>query len=88
VRVANHPVTRLLCSLSGVGLAATSANLSGDPPPASVDTAPQEWRDLTGLVVLDGGPIPAAGESTVVDARGGRLRVLREGLIHEPDLVR
>ena len=58
-------------------VAATSANLPGEPDPARVDQIPEEIR--AGCeVVIDGGELPGAA-STIVDITGAEPRVLREG---------
>lgn len=79
--------------LSACGpLVGTSANLSGRPP---CRTAAECAEQLGGSVplVVDGGPAADAdggrgGVSTVVDADGGRVRIIREGLVSGGDLER
>jgi L-threonylcarbamoyladenylate synthase len=80
VRVPDHPVATALLRAADVPVAAPSANRSGRPSPT---TAAHVVADLgTGVdLVLDGGPCPVGLESTVVDARGDRAVVLREGSI-------
>jgi L-threonylcarbamoyladenylate synthase len=80
VRVPDHPVTAALLRAADVPVAAPSANRSGRPSPT---TAAHVVADLGTAVdlVLDGGPCPVGLESTVVDARGDRAVVLREGSI-------
>jgi L-threonylcarbamoyladenylate synthase len=58
-------------------VAATSANLHGDPPPASLGEVPEQILDACGAA-LDGGRL--SGEpSTVLDLTGAEPRVIREG---------
>jgi L-threonylcarbamoyladenylate synthase len=85
VRVPDHPVAAALLAEAGVPVAAPSANRSGRPSPT---TAEHVLADLGPDVdlVLDGGPCPVGVESTVVDARGDRPIVLREGSITREDL--
>lgn len=78
--------------LSACGpLVGTSANLSGRPP---CRTAAECAEQLGGRVplVVDGGPSAdgngSGGVSTVVDADGGRVRIIREGLVSGGDLER
>jgi L-threonylcarbamoyladenylate synthase len=85
VRVPDHPVATTVLRASGLPLAAPSANRSGRPSP----TRPEHV--VTGLgdaveVVLDGGPCVVGVESTVVDARGTRPVVLRDGMITREEL--
>lgn len=78
VRMPDHPVARALIERTGHPLAAPSANLSGRPSPT---TAAHVLRMLEGRIdaVVEGGPTRVGLESTVVDLRGARVRVLREG---------
>lgn len=85
VRVPDHPVAAALLALADLPVAAPSANRSGRPSPT---TAEHVVADLGTEVdvILDGGPCPVGVESTVVDARGERPVVLREGTITREDL--
>ncbi len=67
-------------ALERVGVvAATSANLHGDPDPRRLEDVPQEI--LTGVAaVLDVGDLPGS-PSTVLDLTGPEPRVLREGAV-------
>ncbi|MEA3335931.1 MAG: L-threonylcarbamoyladenylate synthase [Chloroflexota bacterium] len=80
VRVPDHRVVLDLIDLLGKPLAATSANISGQPSPVS---ASQVLEQLGGRIkfLLDGGSSPAGVPSTVVDLTGSRWRVLRPGPI-------
>jgi L-threonylcarbamoyladenylate synthase len=58
-------------------VAATSANLHGEPDPAALDEVPAEIR--AGCAVLvDGGPLPGTA-STLIDFTGASPVVIREG---------
>jgi L-threonylcarbamoyladenylate synthase len=87
VRVPNNPLTRVLCALAPPGIAATSANRAGLAAPATADEARAGWSAEPNLVILDAGPLVPSGESTVVDARGGKPVVLREGMLSLSDLT-
>ncbi|CAE6408795.1 unnamed protein product [Rhizoctonia solani] len=82
IRMPSHPIARALIAISGVPLAAPSANTSGSPSPTR---AIHVERDLGARgkvgVILDGGPSDVGLESTVVDGLGadGNLRILRPG---------
>jgi tRNA threonylcarbamoyl adenosine modification protein (Sua5/YciO/YrdC/YwlC family) len=60
--------------------AATSANRPGDSPLRDATAIAEAFGDKLSLI-LDGGPCGDGAPSTVVDARGGALRMLREGLL-------
>ena len=76
VRVPDHPVALELLNATGP-LAVTSANLSGGPETMNNDEARAVFGDKV-AVYLDG-ISPGGQASTVVDATGARLVVLREG---------
>jgi L-threonylcarbamoyladenylate synthase len=80
VRVPAHALTLDLLGALGAPLAATSANLSGEPPP---DTAEGVLAQLEGRIdlILDGGRCPGGVASTVVDLTVDPPVVLREGEI-------
>ena len=78
VRFPSHPVAQRLIALSGVPIAAPSANRSGRPSPT---TAQHVLDDMDGRIpmILDGGPCSVGVESTVIDVTGDVPRVLRPG---------
>jgi L-threonylcarbamoyladenylate synthase len=66
--------------LDAVGaIAATSANLAGEPDPRTLDEVPSEIREACGALV-DGGELPGK-PSTVIDLTGPEPTVLREGAV-------
>ena len=77
-RSPDHPFLRELLALTGP-LYQTSANLSGAPDPKDIETALKELSGAPAIAV-DGGRLPddAAG-STVVDATGTEIKILRQG---------
>lgn len=80
VRMPSDPVARALIRLSGVPIAAPSANTSGRPSPT---TARHVWQDMEGKIemILDGGPVGIGLESTIVDVTGPVPTVLRPGAV-------
>ncbi|MCF7855889.1 MAG: threonylcarbamoyl-AMP synthase [Candidatus Pacebacteria bacterium] len=87
VRVPDRSFVRELLRQTGYPLAATSANLSGRPPAL---TARDAVHDLAGTpnLLVDGGSITNGQASTVVSLLDQRLRVVREGMYSESDLLR
>lgn len=61
-------------------LAVTSANLTGEPP-AQDAAAAEAYFGANVAVYLDAGPAPGPTASTIVDASGATLRVVRHGVI-------
>jgi protein-tyrosine phosphatase len=87
-RVPAHEVARQLVRLSGVRVAAPSANPSGEPPATD---ARQVVERFNGRIegVLDAGPALLKESSTVVRFRTDmRWEVLREGLISRDMIAR
>jgi len=85
VRMPDHPVAQRLIDLSGVPVAAPSANISGSPSPTTFEAT---LSDLYGKVdfVVDGGPAGIGVESTVLDISGQVPVVLRPGGLSVEDL--
>ena len=86
VRCPAHPVANLLIRLSGVCIAAPSANLSGKPSPTD---AAQVAEDMMGRVhmILDDGSADFGLESTIVKIEDdGSLTLLRPGKITPEEL--
>jgi L-threonylcarbamoyladenylate synthase len=80
VRCPNHAVAQALIRASGVPIAAPSANRSSELSPTRAEHV---WHSLGGRIdaILDGGSCPGGIESTVVDATGTEVVLLRPGLI-------
>lgn len=78
VRMPNDEVALKLIELSGVPIAAPSANISGRPSPTDVERCEQ---DLNGKVdfILGAEKSEIGVESTIVDATGKHLCILRPG---------
>ena len=86
VRCPDNAVTREIIRLSGVPIAAPSANLSGKP---STTTAEHVLHDHDGKIaaIVDGGPCRVGVESTIVDLTEERPRLLRPGGITPKQLT-
>jgi L-threonylcarbamoyladenylate synthase len=83
LRCPAHPVPLAICQAQGP-YATTSANRHGQPPISEAATLAAELPGVD--LVLDAGPC-AGVPSTVVDATGERLRLLRAGAIPWEDLT-
>lgn len=86
VRCPDNAVTREIIRLSGVPVAAPSANISGKP---STTTAQHVFHDHDGNIaaIVDGGPCQVGVESTIVDLTEERPRLLRPGGITPEQLI-
>jgi L-threonylcarbamoyladenylate synthase len=75
-----HPLLQEILKLTGP-LYQTSANLSGEPDPLDAESA---LAQLSGKpdIAVDGGRLPEGAQgSTVVDAAGTELHILRQGAL-------
>lgn len=86
IRMPEHPIALELIRLSGVPLAAPSANRSGKPSPT---TGAHVQLDLDGKIagIVDGGPTGVGVESTVVDCTTSPVTILRPGGITAEQLT-
>ncbi|KAI5778589.1 DHBP synthase RibB-like alpha/beta domain-containing protein [Geopyxis carbonaria] len=84
-RMPQHPIALALAAVSGLPLAAPSANASGKPSPT---IAAHVWTDLAGKLplIIDGGSASVGLESTVVDGLRFPPVVLRPGGISIEEL--
>ena len=85
LRIPDHPFMQALLLELGAPLAATSANLSGEPPGTDAESAVARLDGCPGILV-DGGPIADAAASTVAEITGPELKVLRPGPVTECEL--
>ena len=85
IRMPKEPLAKRLIELSGVPIAAPSANISGRPSPTDARTV---YEDLNGKIplILDSGPTKAGIESTVLDLSSGIPTILRPGSVTLEDL--
>ena len=85
IRCPDNPVTREIIRLSGVPIAAPSANISGKP---STTAAQHVLHDHDGKIaaIVDGGPCRVGVESTILDLSDGTPRLLRPGGITDRQL--
>lgn len=82
VRVSSHPTARALAAGLGRPITATSANLSGEQPAATLSAARDALGDKV-RVYIDGGTLAGGAPSTVVAVDSTGLRVIRAGAISE-----
>jgi len=87
VRIPDSHIGRALIRAAGGAVATSSANLSGRPPAC---TAVEVLRWLGGQIaaVLDDGPCPGGVASTIVDCRGQKPLIVREGPVPAAVLTR
>jgi L-threonylcarbamoyladenylate synthase len=84
VRVPAHPMALELIREAGVPVAAPSANRFASLSPTTAEHVRAAFGDA--VPVLDGGPCQVGIESTVVSLVGGKMTLLRPGMITLPDI--
>jgi len=82
VRIPDSRIAVELIRAAGRPLTATSANFSGKAPPAAIAEILSQLVEEPAMVI-DAGILPASPPSTVVDPRGGKAKILRQGAISE-----
>ncbi len=84
VRRSSHSETSKLIERLGIPVSSTSANYSGEIPLTTVADIRAEFAGHVrsgDLILLDGGTLPKAPSSTLVDCTGIEPRILREGAV-------
>ncbi len=69
-----------MCAACGHPVTATSANMTGEPAPATPDDVERTLGDRIEFL-LDAGPTPGGAPSTIVDVTGGEPQLVRAGAI-------
>ncbi len=83
VRIPKNDIALGLIELLGAPITATSANISGNPPPVSAEDAISQIPEAD--LVLNTGKLPGGIPSTVIDLTGAP-KILRQGAIKRPEL--
>lgn len=87
VRVPDHPQTQQLIAKAGGALAVSSANISGEPPATSAESALNMLAGRVAAVIGDS-KLPGALPSTIIDCRTEEFKILREGPLSADVLFR
>lgn len=85
LRIPAHEIFREVVKLSGVPIAAPSANKSGMISPTSADDV---LKELNGKVsyILDGGKCGIGIESTVISLLDNEIKILRHGFVTKEEI--
>jgi L-threonylcarbamoyladenylate synthase len=81
-RISADKTARALARAAAAPLTATSANLSGRPPAYNLDEVKKVFGGKVDAII-DGGNLRKRAPSTLVNARGRKIKILREGPISE-----
>ncbi|HIQ31955.1 MAG TPA: threonylcarbamoyl-AMP synthase [Methanothermococcus okinawensis] len=74
------PASDIVRELSIVPLTATSANISGERPPTSVEEIDERLKERVDLII-DTGVCPYRKPSTVIKVVDGKVELIREGAV-------
>jgi L-threonylcarbamoyladenylate synthase len=85
VRVPGIALPRMLAAVLGNPITGVSANLHEQTPPRSAREVAESFPEGLDLL-LDGGPTPGGGPSTLVDLTTAKPRILRAGIVQEAAL--
>jgi L-threonylcarbamoyladenylate synthase len=86
IRYPDHPIPLALMKAIDAPLAATSANLSGQPSPSTAEQVMSQLADRIPLII-DGGKCPGGIPSSVVDLSHTPPRLLRAGAVTAEELL-
>ena len=86
LRVPGHPVAQALLAAAGRPVAAPSANRPGHVSPTNARHVADDLGDRVAMI-LDAGSAPHGLESTVVDASGDTILLLRPGAIPAEEIA-
>ncbi|MCK5235326.1 MAG: Sua5/YciO/YrdC/YwlC family protein, partial [Candidatus Aenigmarchaeota archaeon] len=85
-RIPDCEVAREICSISGAAITASSANISGEETPYSVDEINPILKENVDLI-LDAGKLEKKKTSTICRVDEGKVRILRAGAIAEKNIA-
>jgi L-threonylcarbamoyladenylate synthase len=83
IRIPKSDITLGLIETLGTPITATSANISGNPPPTTAEAAISQIPEAD--VVLDAGPLGTGLPSTIIDM-SEKPKILREGKLKKREL--
>ena len=86
VRVSPNPVARALSAGVGKPITATSANLSGEAPASTLESA-RAALDTEVKVYLEGGKLTASAPSTVIAINASGWKMVRVGAISQDQIA-
>ena len=80
-RVTSHPIAARLSRELDAPLVSTSANISGEEQPYSVEAVQRYFASQSDQpdIIIDAGELPRRAPSTIVRVIGDRVEVLRQG---------
>ena len=88
IRIPDNKIILSLVKMTAVPLTTTSANISGKPTPYTAEEVMEQLGEAIEKValILDQGPLPSRGLSTIVDLTVSPPQLIRQGLISWLDI--
>lgn len=86
IRVPSNPIALKILNTFGKPIAAPSANLSGTVSSTNAQHVFSDFGDSIDLII-DNGDCEHGIESTIVDARSDKIKILREGSITKENII-
>ena len=87
IRVSSNPIVQALLALLQDGITSTSANISGDISPASIEEIPEALLNAVDIII-DGGKTTGHRPSTVFDISSTPYKTVREGSISTGEIMK
>ncbi|HDD45152.1 MAG TPA: threonylcarbamoyl-AMP synthase [Candidatus Desulfofervidus auxilii] len=87
IRISSHPLTQKFVKKLNLPITTTSANLSNNPPPTSIEEIDQEIKNKIDAII-DGGKTKGGLASTIIDVTTENLCCLRKGAIRLEDILK
>jgi L-threonylcarbamoyladenylate synthase len=87
IRVSSNPIVQALLALLQDGITSTSANISGDISPSSIEEIPAVLLNAVDIII-DGGKTPGNRPSTVFDISSTPYKTVREGAISTGEIIK
>lgn len=87
IRISSNPVVQHILALLRDGITSTSANISGDVSPSSIEEIPTALLNTVDIVI-DGGKTPGGSPSTVFDIASTPYKTVREGAISTRQIMK
>ena len=85
--MSSNPIVQALLALLQDGITSTSANISGDVSPSSIEEIPTALLNTVDIVI-DGGKTPGGSPSTVFDIASTPYKTVREGAISTRQIMK
>ncbi len=86
IRIPDHPVVLKFIELLNGPITSTSANITGNPDPLTVDEAVEQVGDFVEFAI-DVGESKVGKASTVIEVTDSNVKIIREGPISESKIL-